>query len=135
MKKMLSTRYSAGAFNTALLLMRIVFGALMMNHGYGKLIAFSKTAANMPHIFGMSGTIVAALVIFAEFFCALFVLIGLFTRYACIPIIITMSYALTVAHNGAFFGDGEKATLFLATFLGILLVGPGKISIDIMIGK
>lgn len=132
---MLSTRYSAGAFNTALLLMRIVFGALMMNHGYGKLIAFSKTAANMPQIFGLSGTIVAALVIFAEFFCALFVLIGLFTRYACIPIIITMCYALFVAHNGAFFGDGEKAALFLAAFFGILLVGPGKISIDSMIGK
>ncbi len=135
MKKMLSTRYSAGAFNTALLFIRIVFGALMMNHGYGKLIAFSKTASNMPQLLGMSGTIVAALVIFAEFFCALFVLLGLFTRYACIPIIITMAYALVVAHNGAFFGDGEKAALFLTAFFGILLVGPGKISVDSMIGK
>ena len=135
MKKMLSTRYSAGAFNTALLLLRIVFGALMMNHGYGKLIAFSKTAANMPHIFGMSGSIVAALVIFAEFFCALFVLIGLFTRYACIPIIIVMCYAFFIINNGAFLGKGELPMLFLAAFFSILLVGPGKISIDSMIGK
>lgn len=132
---MLSTRYSAGAFNTALLFMRIVFGALMMNHGYGKLIAFSKTASNMPNLFGLSGTIIAALVIFAEFFCALFVLLGLFTRYACIPIIITMCYALFVAHNGAFFGKGEMAALYLAAYFSIMLVGPGKISIDSMIGK
>src|SRR5690606_33568072 len=135
MRKMLSTRYSAGAFNTALLFMRIVFGALMMNHGYGKLIAFSKTASNMPNLFGLSGTIIAALVIFAEFFCALFVLLGLFTRYACIPIIITMWNALFVAHNGAFFGKGEMAALYLAAYFSIMLVGPGKISIDSMIGK
>jgi hypothetical protein len=34
MKKLLSTRYSAGAFNTAMLVLRIGVGVLMMHYGY-----------------------------------------------------------------------------------------------------
>ena len=76
-----------------------------------------------------------ALVIFAEFFCGLFLIIGLFTRAVVIPLIIVMIVALFHAHQIDFFGDGEKATLFLGAFLAILLVGPGRASIDGMIGK
>ena len=135
MKKLLSTNYSATSFNTAMLLLRLIFGVLMMNHGYGKLIGFSKYAESMPQLFGMSGTITTALVVFAEFFCSLFLILGLFTRLACVPLIITMCYALFVSHNSDIFGDGEKATLFLGGFLVILFLGPGKISVDKMIGK
>ena len=41
MRKLLSTKYSAGAFNTAMLLTRLAFGGIMMYHGYEKLIGFS----------------------------------------------------------------------------------------------
>jgi putative oxidoreductase len=135
MKKLLSTNYSSGAFNTAMFLMRLVFGILLMNHGYGKLIHFNETAAHMPILFGMSSTITTALVVFAEFFCALFVILGLFTRLACLPILISFSYALTKAHNWDVFGKGEMATLFLGAFLVILIIGPGKVSVDGMVGK
>ena len=40
MRKLLSTKYSAGAFNTAMLLTRLAFGGIMMYHGYEKLIGF-----------------------------------------------------------------------------------------------
>jgi len=135
MKKLLSTNYSAGAFNFAMLLMRIAFGVLLMNHGYGKLVHFNETAQHMPSLFGIGSTATTALIVFAEFFCALFVVLGLFTRLACIPIVINMSYALVNAHHGRVFGDGEMATLFLSAFLVILIIGPGKVSVDGMIGK
>lgn len=135
MRKLLSINYSAGAFNFAILLFRLTFGVLMMNHGYGKLIHFSETAANMPHFLGMSGTITAALVVFAEFFCALFVILGLFTRLACIPLIIAMSYALFAANDGKIFGMGETAALYLGAFVVLLFIGPGKVSVDGMMGK
>lgn len=135
MKKLLTTNYSAGAFNTAMLLLRLVSGILMMNHGYGKLTHFAKTAENMPSLFGMGGTVTAALVVFAEFFCALFIILGLFTRLACIPLIIAMSYALFKAHNGEVFGKGEVAALYLGAYLVLLIIGPGKVSVDGMIGK
>lgn len=135
MRKLLSTKYSAGAFNTATLLLRLTFGILMMNHGYQKLTQFNQTAANMPHLFGMSGTITTALVVFAEFFCALFLILGLFTRLACIPLIIAMGYAVFISHKGEVFGDGEMAAMYLGAYLAILLLGPGKISVDSMTGK
>src|SRR5215213_7814357 len=103
MKNLLSTKYSAGAFSTAMLLLRLVAGILMMNHGYDKLVHFDKTAEFMPHLFGMSSSITTALVIFAEFFCALFVVLGLFTRLACVPLIITMCYALFITLHGEVF--------------------------------
>ncbi|RYY64966.1 MAG: DoxX family protein, partial [Chitinophagaceae bacterium] len=76
-----------------------------------------------------------SLAIFAEFFCALFILIGLFTRLATIPLIIVMCVALFKAHNADFLGEGEMATLYLSGYLALLFIGPGKISIDGMMGK
>ena len=135
MKSLLSTKYSAGAFSTAMLILRLVAGILMMNHGYGKLTHFDETAKFMPHLFGMSSSITTALVIFAEFFCSLFIILGLFTRLACVPLIITMCYALFITLHGEVFGKGELATLYLGAFTVLLLVGPGRVSVDSMTGK
>jgi putative oxidoreductase len=135
MKSLLSTKYWAGAFSTAMLILRLVAGILMMNHGYGKLTHFEETAKFMPHLFGMSSSITTALVIFAEFFCSLFIILGLFTRLACVPLIITMCYALFITLHGEVFGKGELATLYLAAFAVLLLVGPGRVSVDSMTGK
>lgn len=135
MKKLLSTKYSAGAFNAAMLLLRIGTGILMMNHGYGKLMKFSSMQHKFMSILGLGSTITLSLVIFAEFFCSMFIILGLFTRLACIPLIIGMSVVLFKVHNHDFFGDGEIAALYLTSFLVLLIVGPGKVSVDGMIGK
>jgi putative oxidoreductase len=46
-----------------------------------------------------------------------------------------MSVALFNAHRGDAFGNGERAALFLAGYIALLFVGPGKVSIDKLIGK
>lgn len=135
MKKLLSTKYSAGAFNAAMLLLRLGMGVLMMAHGYEKLIHFSTYQKKFTSFLGMGSTATLALVVFAEFFCALFIILGLFTRLAAIPLIVAMGYALFKAHNADFFGDGEMAALYLTGFLVLFIIGPGKVSVDGMIGK
>jgi putative oxidoreductase len=135
MKSLLSTRYSAGAFNTAMLFLRIVMGGLLLKHGYDKMVHFEETAAHMINFFGIGQKASTALLIFAEFFCSLLVILGLFTRLAAIPIIIAMCVALFMVHKGDFFGDGQAATLYLIGFIVLLLVGAGKVSVDSMIGK
>lgn len=135
MKQLLSTKYSAGAFNTAMLLLRLVVGFLMINHGYGKLVHFSEYQNKFMNFLGMGQTISLALAVFAEFFCSLFLILGLFTRLSSIPLIITMGVALFKAHNADFFGEGEPASLFLGCYLMILILGPGKVSVDGMTGK
>ncbi len=135
MKKLLSTQYSAGAFNAAMLLLRLALGGLMMKHGYDKLIHFAEYKAKFINFMGIGQTTSLALVVFAEFFCALFIMIGLFTRLAAIPLIVAMCVALFKAHNSDFMGEGEMATLYLAGYITLLIVGPGKVSVDGMIGK
>ena len=135
MRKLLSTKYSAGAFNAAMLVLRLGVGILMMAHGYDKLIHFAEKQHSFMNFLGIGSTMSLALLIFAEFFCSLFLIIGLFTRLSVIPLIIAMSVALFKAHNSQFFGDGEMSALYLATYLALLLVGPGKISVDSMTGK
>lgn len=135
MIKLLSVKYSAGAFNTAMLLLRIVAGGLMLKIGYEKLIGFNEKSATFMNFMGMGPKVSLALVVFAEFFCSILVILGLLTRLACIPLIITMCVALFVALNGDVFGKGQTAVLFLTAYTVILLVGPGRASADGALSK
>lgn len=135
MKRLLSIDYSAGAFNVALLLLRVGFGVMMIPHGYDKLVHFAKMKSNFINFLGIGSTMSLSLDIFAEFFCALFLIFGLFSRLVVIPLIIAMGVAVALAHKYDFFGEGEHAAMYLVGFMVILLVGPGKISVDGMINK
>ena len=135
MKKLLSTKYSASAFNTAIFILRVGAGILMAAHGYDKLVHFKQYSAHFINFLGLGQSTSLALVIFAEFFCSIFVILGLFTRLAVIPIMMVMLVATFKAHNLDFFGDAEHPTLFFLVFLTILFVGPGRVSVDGMVNK
>ncbi len=135
MKKLLSTKYSAGAFSTAMLVLRLGVGILMLMHGYNKLMKFSTMKNEFMNFMGIGSTMSLALVVFAEFFCSVFLILGLFTRLATIPLIIATCVMVFMAHNGDVFGKGETATLYLISYIVILFVGPGRASVDSMIGK
>ena len=108
---------------------------MLVKHGFDKLIHFASIAPRFADPFHIGSTTSLALVIFAEFFCSAFIIIGLFTRLASIPLVIAMSVALFSANKGDFFGKGEAAGLFLVVFVVLLFTGPGKVSLDRLIGK
>ncbi len=135
MNRFFSTKYSAGAFNFGMLVLRVVTGALLMSHGYSKLIQFSTLRFKFMNFLNIGSTASLSLIIFAEFFCGIFLILGLFTRFACIPIIIGMSVVVFIATHGHVFAEGEKGAFFLAAAITILFCGPGKISVDGLIGK
>jgi putative oxidoreductase len=135
MRKLLSTKYSAGAFNTAMLVLRLGIGILMMMHGYDKLVHFSIYQHDFTNFLGIGSTMSLALAVFAEFFCSLFIILGLFTRLAAIPLIITMCVIIFKVNDGHVFIKSENAPLYLISYLVLLLLGPGKISVDSMTGK
>ena len=135
MKKLLSTKYSASAFNIAMLILRVGMGGLMLPHGYDKLVHFATYKKDFMNFLGIGSSLSLALVVFSEFFCSLFLIVGLFSRLIVIPLIFGLCIALFKAHNGEIFGDGEHAALFITGLLVILLVGPGKISADGLMGK
>src|SRR5438874_1896456 len=107
MKKLFSTRVSDNAFAFAMLVLRVGLASIMMvKHGYDKLIHYNQYVTQMSDPFHIGKSTTLALLIFAEFFCAAFVILGLFTRLACIPLIIAMSVALIDAHHWRFFSAG-----------------------------
>ncbi|MEO7394011.1 MAG: DoxX family protein [Chitinophagaceae bacterium] len=135
MKKIFSTKYSDNAISFSLLILRLSLGGLMIPHGLKKLNNFVTKSAAFSDPFQIGGPASMSLTIFAEFFCAILIVIGLMTKLATIPLIIAMSVALFYAEKGEVFGDGELATLYLAGFIALLFAGPGKISMDNLVGK
>src|SRR5215212_3332438 len=107
MKKLLSTKYSPGAFSAAMLLLRLISGVLILNTGYYKLIHFSEIQPKFINWMHLGNTTSLSLVIFAEFFCAIFLILGLFTRLATIPLIITMCVIIFQVGKGDIFHDGQ----------------------------
>lgn len=135
MKKILSTQYHAATFNLGLLILRLSAGGIiMMNHGYLKLTGFSGMKNEFMDFLGLGPTFSLSLSLFAEFFCALLLILGLFTRVAAFLLIINMGVAFFLAHGGSF-TDGELPFLYLSIFIALLLMGPGRISMDRMISK
>jgi putative oxidoreductase len=135
MKKLFSTKYSDSSFAFATLVMRLGFGLTIIPYGFRKLVNFSKYAGNFTDPFHIGHTASLVLVIFAEFFCGALIVMGLLTRLACIPLVIAMAVALGYVNHWDIFGRGQDAAIFLSGFLALLFVGPGKISVDKLIGK
>jgi len=104
-------------------------------HGYDKLVKFAEYEKNFMNFLGLGPTVSLGLLVFAEFFCSALIILGLFTRFAAIPLIIAMSVALFNAHHGLVFTEGEHAALYIFGYLVIFLLGPGKISVDGAISK
>lgn len=135
MRRFISSRYNAGTFNTALLLLRLGFGILLAHHGYQKFSNFHQTEGYMMNFLGAGKSATTALVIFAELICSILVILGLFTRFACIPIIIMFLVIVFKATNADFFGKSELPVAYLIGFLTIFLMGAGRASVDSMISK
>lgn len=117
--------------NVGLFLLRVSLGLMMLfGHGLEKLSGFAAKAEAFPAIFGMSPKISLSVAIFAEFFCALFVVLGLFTRASAALIAITMAVAVFMVHASDPFATKELAACYLVGFLVIVLLGPGQFSVD-----
>lgn len=120
----------------ALLIVRIAVAAFMLTHGYPKLmklLAGGEIQFADPFGLGMYFSLVLA--VFAEFFCSILVGLGIGTRLAAIPLIVTMSVAAFIAHSSDPFGRKELALLYLVVFVFLLFTGSGKFSVDYFISK
>jgi putative oxidoreductase len=136
MRKLLSTAYSDGAFNFALLVQRVATGLLLLiGHGLPKIQNFSELSPTFydPMRVGHRNSLV--LVILAELFCSMFLALGLFTRIVAFIIVFELSVAVFIFHHGAPLKTIELPALFLISAFTIMFVGPGRISADGMMGK
>lgn len=83
----------------SLLFLRITVGLLMLTHGYGKLMMLvAEGPVQFADPIGMGVTASLILVVFAEFFCSIFLILGLGTRFSVIPLLVTMLVAAFIIH-------------------------------------
>jgi len=120
--------------NIGLLALRLGAGGLLIyGHGLGKFLTFSESAATFADPIGLGPWWSFALVVFAEFFCSIGLVLGLATRLAAIPIIIFTLVAAFVQHAADPFGKKELALLYLVPAVTLLLTGAGRYSLDALI--
>lgn len=114
-----------------ILMLRIGIASLMLfGHGSEKLVNFSERAATFADPLGVSPAVSLSLTIFAEFFCSIAILFGFFTRYATVPLIITMLVAAFVIHGDDPWKKQEMAILYLVPYISLLISGGGRYSVD-----
>lgn len=116
-----------------LLVLRIVFGTLLLIHGTQKILGYKtlKTAFHDPIGLGVATSL--RLAIFAEFFCSLGVITGLLFRLALIPLIVTMGVAGFIVLRKAPWLQRELPISYFLVFLLLMVAGPGRWSLDYLV--
>lgn len=123
-----------GNINLALLLLRVAAGVFMLTHGTGKVSTlFGDEPIAFADPIGLGETASLVLAAFAEFLCSILLIFGLATRFAAIPLLITMLVAALIIHQTDGFGKQELPLLYAVIYLSIALAGAGKISLDHLI--
>jgi putative oxidoreductase len=131
MKTLFLVNRSTQAVDIALLVVRIAIAALMLSHGLPKLtMLFSGDPIQFPGVLGMSPVLSLALVVFAEVFCSILLLVGFVTRLAVIPLIITMLVAVFIVHGADPFVRKEPGLQYLISYMVLAIAGSGRYSID-----
>ena len=119
----------------ALLVLRIVLGAIMIGHGYAKVFGGGMMAHYyLVQSYGLPGWLAFPSAL-AEFFGGILVLLGLFTRVASAAILIDMLVAIWKAHwkNGLLGEHGYQFPLALAAIsLALICYGAGPLAFEIL---
>lgn len=132
-----STGYSYA--NLGRLFLRLFIGIMMMQFGVRQIVNFDMLKEVFPGVIGMSHHASLIVMICIEIVCSTFIMFGFLTRLMIIPPFVAMILAeYHILHDyigeAAYLLDwhqiGYVPILFMGIYFFLLLVGPGKISVD-----
>ncbi len=120
--------------------LRVVVGIVFLVHGGQKLFVwgFGGVAGFLGQVGIPAPMLAAVIVTLVEFLGGLALLLGLFTRWAAIPLAINMAVAILTVHlrAGFFLPNGyEFALTLLAANVALALLGGGEASVDRLLEK
>ena len=131
-------------FSSSVILIRLIVGVVFLSEGIQKFLfpgelgsgRFIKIGIPVP---GFSAPFVGVF----EIICGALILIGLFTRFASIPMIINMIVAISTTKipillNDGFWKMAHEARTDWSMLLGsifLLIAGAGKLSVDYYLSK
>lgn len=103
---------------------------MLIGHGIPKALEFSEKAAHFPDPLGVGSTASLSLAIFGEVVGSALLIVGLVTRGAAVPFVITMLVAAVVVHAGDPWAQKELALLYAVAGLALMGTGAGRFSVD-----
>lgn len=114
-----------------ILLLRLGVGGLMLTHGIPKLFRlFGSEPIRFADPIGIGVEASLTLAVFSEVICSILIIVGLATKLASIPLVITMVVAFFIVHADDPFQRKELALFFLIVYVVLLFTGSGKYSLD-----
>ena len=121
------------------LLGRLAVGLVFMSTGWGKVHSIEKVTGFFTSLGIPAPHFHAILVGYSELLCGTALVVGLLTRLATIPLIVSMTVAILTAkrpelHN-VFDLVGFDEFTYLIVLVMIALLGPGALSLDAMLVK
>lgn len=117
--------------DVGLLILRTGAGlSIAVGHGWGKAMRLVEGNTSFADPIGIGELPSLVLATFAELVCALLVVVGLRTRWAALPVVVTMAVAAFLQHAGDPFGKRELAVVYGVVFLALAFTGGGRYSID-----
>ena len=120
-------------YDSGLLILRLVFGlTLCVVHGWSKVVHYSDMAAHFPDPLHIGSRFTLLFAILSDLICSLLIALGIATRWAALIVAINTGAAFLLLHKMTLFGphSGELALLFFGWALAILIMGPGRYSVD-----
>ena len=120
-----------------LLIARIGFsGALIWRHGIPKIPDLAAEPVQFLDPLGLGPGVSLALATFAECVCAFALALGILSRLASLGLVINFAVIVFVLHQAQVpGGQGELALLYLVAFTMLLLAGPGRYSLDVLMRR
>ena len=136
MKSLFHTGTREEYLNILVLVLRICIAAFMITHGWPKFLKLLEGGEiQFGDPIGLGAAFSLILAVFAEFFCSILIGIGLGTRLASIPLMVTMFVAAFVSHGADPFRRKEVALLYLLFYLALLVLGSRKYSVDYLLTR
>ena len=125
--------------NLGRLFLRLFVGIMLLQFGIRQINGFHEDAMIFPSILGMGSEATLIVMICLEIICSTFIMFGFLTRLMTIPPIVAMiiaehyllhDFVSEKAYLLEWMQPGFLPIMFLGIYFFILLVGPGKISVD-----
>lgn len=124
--------------NMGRLFLRLFVGVMLIQFGLRQIYHFDESLASFPSTLGMSPEASLISMIVIELLCSLFIMAGFCTRMMVLPPFFAMllaehhllTCAQVPAHDITWMQPGYLPIMFMGIYFFILLVGPGKISVD-----
>ena len=116
------------------LVVRLCLGGIFLMAGYEKFFTLDQVAGHFAAMGIPLADLQAPFVAGAEFVCGILLILGLWSRYASLLLVVIMAVALSVAHGAeltdVFAAVSHKVSLIILLLLVLATKGAGSWSVD-----